>query len=247
MTFEDDSSEQLAYYADLEAKNDAAEQAQFLITQTPREIDTALAEIYGRYHAAQHKVALIEKKIRDLREYAAKYEGTAYVTQRQVDDSRDQAARLEYDALPYAESDANDVFMETLPFTSEFERRGRWTRFFLVQNNGGHIHSSMNCSTCYPTTEFGWLPELSGKTEPDAVAEHGAILCTVCYPSAPTEWTMGRVDPDRCPGSGTYDYDKATARTGYYAGNGATCDHCGQRVTLNKGSWKMRKHTKGDN
>lgn len=38
-----------------------------------------------------------------------------------------------------------------------------WSRFFLVQNNGGHIHSSMNCSTCFPSTMFAWLPTVSGK------------------------------------------------------------------------------------
>lgn len=66
-----------------------------------------------------------------------------------------------------------------------------WSRFFLVQNTGGHIHSSMNCSTCYPTTQFGWLVELAGLTEAEAVAEYGEILCSVCYPSAPVAWTTG--------------------------------------------------------
>src|SRR6185369_10664798 len=56
---------------------------------------------------------------------------------------------------------------------------------------GGHIHSSMRCSTCRFDTEFGWLPTLSGLTEAEAVAAHGAILCTVCYPTAPVEWTGG--------------------------------------------------------
>lgn len=66
-----------------------------------------------------------------------------------------------------------------------------WSRFFLVQNNNGHIHSSLHCSTCHITTQFGWLPSVSGKTEADAVAEFGEILCSVCYPSAPVAWTMG--------------------------------------------------------
>lgn len=69
---------------------------------------------------------------------------------------------------------------------------GRWSRFFIVSD--GHIHSSMNCSTCNngaAPTEFGWLPQLSGLTEAEAVAAHGAILCTICYPTAPVEWTGG--------------------------------------------------------
>lgn len=64
-----------------------------------------------------------------------------------------------------------------------------WSRFFLV--NAGHIHRSMSCSSCNKgrsATVFSWLPELSGLTEADAVAAHGAHLCTVCFPTAPTEW-----------------------------------------------------------
>ena len=66
-----------------------------------------------------------------------------------------------------------------------------WSRFFIVQNVGGHIHSTMSCSTCYPTTDFGWLPDLSGLTEADAVEEWGEILCTICFPDAPVAWTNG--------------------------------------------------------
>jgi hypothetical protein len=67
-----------------------------------------------------------------------------------------------------------------------------WSRFFLVTSSPGHIHSSMYCSTCRPTTTFGWLPELSGKTEAVAVDEHGPTLCSVCFPSAPVDWTTGK-------------------------------------------------------
>jgi hypothetical protein len=50
----------------------------------------------------------------------------------------------------------------------------------------------MHCSTCRPTTTYGWLPSLSGKTESEAVADLGPTLCSVCYPTAPTEWTEGK-------------------------------------------------------
>lgn len=72
-----------------------------------------------------------------------------------------------------------------------------WSRFFLVTSSTGHIHSSMACSTCRPTTTFGWLPGLSGKTEEDAVAEHGPALCSVCFPSAPVEWTAEKITAAR--------------------------------------------------
>ena len=73
---------------------------------------------------------------------------------------------------------------------AEADYRG-WSRFFLVQNTNGHIHSSLHCSTCRWDTDFAWLPELSGLTEVDAVAEYGEILCSICFPSAPVEWTTG--------------------------------------------------------
>ena len=67
-----------------------------------------------------------------------------------------------------------------------------WSRFFLVTSSAGHIHSSMHCSTCRPTTRYGWLPQYSGKDEDEAVTELGPTLCTVCFPSAPIEWTEGK-------------------------------------------------------
>lgn len=66
-----------------------------------------------------------------------------------------------------------------------------WSRFYLVMNVNGHIHSNMNCSTCFPTTQFAWVTSLSGLTEADAVAEQGEILCSVCFPTAPVAWTNG--------------------------------------------------------
>jgi len=67
-----------------------------------------------------------------------------------------------------------------------------WSRFFLVTSSAGHVHSSTCCSTCKPTTTYGWLPALSGKDEQTAVKELGPTLCSVCFPSAPTEWTTGK-------------------------------------------------------
>ncbi|UQT01775.1 hypothetical protein SEA_POKERUS_37 [Mycobacterium phage Pokerus] len=76
-----------------------------------------------------------------------------------------------------------------------------WQRFFLVPD--GHIHASRACGSLRITTKIGWLPELSGETEAEAVAAHGAMLCTRCFPTAPVEYTRGKDAPaDQCPGSG---------------------------------------------
>lgn len=69
----------------------------------------------------------------------------------------------------------------------------RWSRFFLVTSSAGHVHSSTYCHTCKPTTTYGWLPELSGKSEEEAVTALGTVLCSVCFPSAPIAHTGGKI------------------------------------------------------
>jgi hypothetical protein len=71
------------------------------------------------------------------------------------------------------------------PLTDEFTNRGGWSRFYLVTNGNGHVHRSTHCTTCYMNTSYAWLPELSGKSEDEAVEEFGEKMCTVCFPSAP--------------------------------------------------------------
>lgn len=62
-----------------------------------------------------------------------------------------------------------------------------WTRAFLVINSNGHVHSSMDCSTCFATTRYNWLVQYSNDDEKTIVEDAGQDACTVCYPSAPAE------------------------------------------------------------
>jgi hypothetical protein len=125
----------------------------------------------------------------------------------------------------------------TAELDAEYDRRP-WSRFFLVTSSDGHIHSSMFCSTCRAGTEFGWLPELSGKTEAEAVKAHGPLLCTVCYPSAPVEWTKGREKPAWCLG-GSVKFDEM--RT-YGMRTYGTCPACGEEGVLVNTNGTTRKH-----
>jgi hypothetical protein len=115
-----------------------------------------------------------------------------------------------------------------------------WSRFFLVK----HIHNTTHCSSFRPTTRVGWLPNVSGLTEAEAVKEHGATLCTICFPSAPTELTTAAVDPDVCTGSGQpFDAEKRTGRERMAFSPQGVCATCGQTVGLTaRGSLKVRKH-----
>ena len=62
-----------------------------------------------------------------------------------------------------------------------------WTRAFLVINSNGHVHSSMDCNTCFDTTRYNWLVQYSNDDENTIVEDAGKDACTICYPSAPAE------------------------------------------------------------
>lgn len=69
---------------------------------------------------------------------------------------------------------------------NEFGRRGGWSRAYLVTD--GHVHSSMNCSSCnrgeFPT-RFSWMIDYSGKDMAEIVEAAGERACTICYSDAP--------------------------------------------------------------
>lgn len=115
---------------------------------------------------------------------------------------------------------------------------GRWSRFFMVP--GGHIHRSPSCRSLHPSTQIGWLPELSGESEAEAVAAYGTVLCTHCFPSAPVEWTTKApkpADPNECSGSRKY-VPGANMRLCSPRG---TCPDCGETVSVTS-TGKARKH-----
>ena len=62
-----------------------------------------------------------------------------------------------------------------------------WTRAFLVLASNGHVHSSMDCNTCFSTTRYNWLIQYSNDDENTIVEDAGQDACTICYPSAPAE------------------------------------------------------------
>lgn len=165
--------------------------------------DRALAVAYGRVHDA-----LGERKGR------GRYEGRRYVAGNWPTSDEEAVVLAEalladgsapdwkvghmrrmLEELAAADTTVLDAHAAFAPLDAEWDRRGGWSRFFLVTNNNGHIHNTTACSTCFATTEFSWLPDLSGSTEEDAVNAHGSLLCSVCFPSAPVEWTLGRQAP----------------------------------------------------
>ncbi len=77
------------------------------------------------------------------------------------------------------------VEAEAVEFTcnAEFNRRGGWTRFYRVDNAGGHVHTTTACRTTYPTTAWQWPTNLSGGDGAQVVEYAGPLTCLVCFPN----------------------------------------------------------------
>lgn len=170
-----------------------------ITTATPVEIDTQLWDLYQQRQRAGRELSLatitLRHRVGDKLHYT--YNGQSWgLTEAEVYAKAEEIAagpvtlhqQKVIEALHQIEGCHNVLRVnaeEAEVFNAEFERRGGWTRGFLVTD--GHVHSSMNCSTCYITTSYYWLVEFSGRTEAEVVEAAGERACTVCYPSAPVD------------------------------------------------------------
>lgn len=193
-----------------------------------REIDTRIAAEWEQYYIKASEALQAENRAKDLRKNAARQPRFAATFEEQAAKLDRRAKVLRAEAFVFS-AKADEI--EGNEYTG-------WSRFFLVQ----HIHNSRSCSSFRPTTRIGWLPSVSGLTEAEAVKEHGATLCTICFPTAPVELTTKQADPSVCTGSGKFINRELEHRMGFYTGNWATCEDCGERVTVRSGSVKLQKH-----
>ena len=197
----------------ISAVMDAVDVLDAPVPATPREVDEELAGL----HAKSERLSTEQERLRD--------QMRAYLGQRKVRDGRrlawarpfgetleaiQELARGENAPKPWASRMTPSQMLELDATLMNQQARAQlrigqlddayrarpWSRFFPCTNTGGHIHSSLHCSTLHPTTQMAWMPSLSGKSEADAVAQLGPILCSVCFPSAPVEW---RQDPKDVP------------------------------------------------
>lgn len=67
----------------------------------------------------------------------------------------------------------------------EYRRRGGWQRYFLTQNSNGHLHSSMSCTTLYPSTVLAFIPAVSALTTEEIWEAAGSDACEICFPGNP--------------------------------------------------------------
>lgn len=192
-----------------------------LTTATPVEIDTELARLHGELASLDQRLSVVirtahslngEKPVRHGRKHI--YTGDVEKTLTELalklaDDQFDSYTKENVVDCIEKHDDLSKKFSATQAEIQaiDIEHSSRpWSRFIAVE--GGHLHSSRFCAggTIRVTTQIGWHPELSGKTEAEAVAELGPLLCTHCFPSAPVEWTTGvakkKIAEGYCEGQG---------------------------------------------
>ena len=171
---------------------------------SPSEIDTDLAEL--EYEAMRLAAPLTSLKVRIRDAYRKSQD-----FRRQTGSSRERAAAqvvVLAAKLPEVVAEVTALLAPSRiaidAINDEFNSRGGWSRYFLVCNTGGHVHRTRSCSSCFPTTEFVWLPGASGQDGAGLIAMFGATVCSVCFPEAPLDELRAAAKPKHCAGSGEY-------------------------------------------
>jgi hypothetical protein len=163
---------------------------------TPAQVDVALAEIHGRIADCWTKILNLQI---DRGYWVKKTDPTSrWHYQGPEDAAKAQVKVDEYDAkIAALHDDIAALRVECEPYDAEYDSRP-WTRAWIVTSSDGHVHNTMDCSTCNKQrqkrdgtwsapTSFGWLPEVSGLPEDEIIMLAGEGACTVCYPSAPAD------------------------------------------------------------
>lgn len=214
---------------------------------TPAEIDTELARLHdinAKHHMARSSSISTAHRLNGER---AVYKGRQRVWLNSAEDTLNELAlKIADECLPnWDMKDAiaciehvGQLDRQIAAVTAEIEKleaeysRRPWSRFISVED--GHLHSGTRCAggTIRISTKIGWHPELSGKTEAEAVEQFGPMLCTHCYPSAPVEFTIGKQKPARCEGSGKQELSGSLVRRGMTARG--TCQECKTTQPLTK-------------
>ena len=133
------------------------------------QVDTELAALHNKRYAIIEKI----ESYKDMVKWYAKRSDERYVAEYK---KKIEQAHEELKPVQTRISELNAIF-----------NQDPWTRAFLVINSNGHVHSSMDCNTCFPTTRYQWLIQYSNDDEKTIVEDAGQDACTICYPSAPAE------------------------------------------------------------
>lgn len=157
-----------------------------LTSMTPVEIDTLWAPLSAETSHFFWAIVEGNEAIRKSNDDPRYYDKWSF---KHMKSAAERAERQ----LPQLREQLAEAELAEAPYKVEWDRRGGWTRAYLVVTKGdGHVHRSMSCNTCFPTTHFNWLTQLSGANEQEIVDQAGERACTVCYASAPVELRLDR-------------------------------------------------------
>jgi hypothetical protein len=165
-----------------------------IATATPAQIDGEIARLSGIRATAERTIARAEETISRIDNLDADSYQRGFAWNSPAAYAK---AVEEFNAAMTAGEAADEAIT---PLNAEYTRRGGWSRFYFVTNTGGHVHRSMSCATCFPTTQYAWLTDYSGSTDEQIVADAKSQACTVCFEDAPVEAFRGRGSietPDR--------------------------------------------------
>lgn len=168
------------------------------LARDPQAFDTAMAMLSDRMGDRMRAVAHLTAKLHDLAGDRKAYRNTRVpvwgLSDLEVErEAQRKAAHGDLAAANILGQRASEQAMldainfELANMNAVYLRAGnRWTRFYpSVTKSQPHIHRTLSCSTLYPTTVMRWAPELSGKTDEQAVADLDEALCSVCFKDAP--------------------------------------------------------------
>jgi len=214
---------------------------------SPAEVDEKWERALGPARRLEGQLAAARKLLARYERELAMGRQLAAWQQRDFDEDKERAAQLTEDFKAEFEK-AN------APFKAEWDRRGGWTRYYLVP--GGHLHY-YNCHTLTPgQTLVGLLYEASGLDAAEVVGKYQVTACTHCFPDAPVARKLTPKEEGFCEYSGVSVYDESMAKQleqlerRYPKGwalmavaPGVRC-HCGGFPAVTKSS-KVRKHKPG--
>lgn len=164
-------------------------------TMNPAEIDNILVNAMWELAKAQSAKAGAEMSVENAEKQLVTFNEIISYEKAENPAVRSRKQKAEYEARIVTLKEAIEGYDKTISEASaqtnacdaEYNKRGGWTRYWIVTNVNGHIHTTLSCSTCFPTTQYAWLPDLAGSTNSEVVELAGESACTICFPDAPVD------------------------------------------------------------
>lgn len=164
-----------------------------LTEMAPPQVDELFAAVYEKFEQLRHEMHNLRQKLHvAVGDKKKPYKTSWGMSYAEVEKLADAASPDS--PAGQVRSRMQDITKEQQRLTDgvwvklnvEFDRRGQWSRIYLV--TGGHAHNTSECSTCHNgefRTQMQWMIEWSGRSQAEMIAAIADRACTICYPDAP--------------------------------------------------------------